>query len=232
MGPFAGSATDGHENFASRSALLGPSTKRRMTGKATAKETSRANGAKERSRKSPRAILIAALSGNAFPHLPHFGLRVMEYAGSRLIALQELQRTSRLFISGVPMIEQREVRQTDENLARVHDQNNDRDMPGSAANALRDALRVRLTFYSQDAATLAHGLRIMPALSGKPSPISTRRRLCHAALAALQSALACPVSSNADRDGGLPLLGGRQVRRERCVFMAAKREPEQADNPL
>ncbi|SHG10044.1 hypothetical protein SAMN05443248_0283 [Bradyrhizobium erythrophlei] len=28
-------------------------------------------------------------------------MRVMEYAGSRLIALQELQRTSRLFISGV-----------------------------------------------------------------------------------------------------------------------------------
>jgi hypothetical protein len=72
-----------------------------MTGNANAKEMSSANGAKDRSRKSPRAILIAALSGSAAPHLPHFGLRVMEYAGSRLIALQELQRTSRLFISGL-----------------------------------------------------------------------------------------------------------------------------------
>lgn len=102
IGPFAGVAMDGHEKFASRSALLGPSTKRRMTGNANTKEMSKANGAKERSRKSPRAILMAALSGNAAPHFPHFGLRVMEYAGSRLTALQELQRTSRLFISGGP----------------------------------------------------------------------------------------------------------------------------------
>jgi hypothetical protein len=126
MGPFAGIAMDGHEKLASRSALLGPSTKRRMAGNANTKEMSRANGAKERSRKSPRAILIAALSGNAAPHFPHFGLRVMEYAGSRLIALQELQRTSRLFISGVPMIEQQEAIQTDGDLARVHDLNNER----------------------------------------------------------------------------------------------------------
>jgi hypothetical protein len=126
MGPFAGIAMDGHEKFASRSGLLGPSTKRRMAGNANTKEMSRANGAKERSRKSPRAILIAALSGSATPHFPHFGLRVTEYAGSRLIALHELQRTSRLFISGVPMIEQREAIQTDGDLARVHDLNNER----------------------------------------------------------------------------------------------------------
>src|ERR1700682_3512679 len=119
MGPFAGTATDGHEKVASRSALLGPSTKRRMTGNANTKEMSRANGAKERSRKSPRAILIAALSGNAAPHFPHLGLRAMEYAGSRLIAPQELQGTSRLFISGVPMIEPRELIQARGDLASV-----------------------------------------------------------------------------------------------------------------
>lgn len=119
MGPFAGTATDGHENFASRSALLGPSTKRRMTGNANTNEMSKANGAKERSRKSPRAILIATLSGNAAPHFPHFGLRVTEYAGSRLTAPQELQRISRLLTTGPRVIEQRELIQARGDLASV-----------------------------------------------------------------------------------------------------------------
>jgi hypothetical protein len=74
-----------------------------MTGNANTNEMSRANGTKERSRKSPRAILIAALSGNAAPHFPHFGLRVMEYAGSRLMALQELQGISPFAHSRPPL---------------------------------------------------------------------------------------------------------------------------------
>ena len=78
-------------------------------------------------------------------------------------------------------------------------------------------------------------------LSGKPSPISTRRRLFHVALAALRrgpnalparvspasvlacsSALPCPISSDACRGGGFALFPGRfypvrRVRHERSI---------------
>src|SRR5579872_666017 len=83
-GPFVGVATEGHAKFASRSALLGPSTNRRIGGIANTKTMSTARGVRERNRKSARATLIAALSGSAVPHLPHFGLRDIEYVGSRL----------------------------------------------------------------------------------------------------------------------------------------------------
>jgi hypothetical protein len=92
-------------------------------------------------------------------------------------------------------------------------------------------------------------------LSGKPSPISTRRRLFHVALAALRrgpkalparvspasvlacsSALARPVSSDASRTSGFALFPVRLgpfwcVWHERRVMMAAWREPEQFENP-
>jgi hypothetical protein len=78
-------------------------------------------------------------------------------------------------------------------------------------------------------------------LSGKPSPISTRKRLFHVALAALRrgpnalparvspasvlacsSALPCPISSDAGRGGGFALFPGRfypvrRVRHERSI---------------
>src|SRR5674476_1499109 len=53
-----------------------------------------------------------------------------------------------------------------------------------------------------------------------------------ASVLACSSALACPVSSDAGRNGGFALFRGRCVRYERGIVMGAERKPEQFDDAL
>src|ERR1019366_1482573 len=106
------------------------------------------------------------------------------------------------------------------------------------------------------AGTLTGGLRITPAFAER-SKVESRRRsqpgggffmprwaalrrgpnalpagVPPASILACSSALACPVSSDAGRNGGFALFRGRCVRYERGIVMGAERKPEQFDDAL